>query len=379
MRLFLYGSLRDPALLATVTGRLPPARPAQLAGHVVLTAVNRAGTEAFPMILPEHGAVTEGLLVEGLTAAEIDRLRFYEAGFTLDGAPVTLEMPEGPVQAALFRPQDPGWISGGLWDFADWRARWGETSVAAARAFMAEYGLEGGAERAARRWTQLLVRGGAEVRARETAPVTLRRAQGADDIRIGRLSRPYANYFAVEEYDLSWRRFDGAMSREANRAVFVSGDAVIVLPYDPVRDRVHLIEQFRVGAMARGDAEPWLVETIAGRIDGGESPEEAARREAAEEAGLTLTRLLRGPSCYASPGALSEYLYHYVAVCDLPDAVVGTGGLEAEEEDIRSHVLPFARFMELLDSGEIDNAPLVILAMWLDRLRPQLRAEAGLA
>ncbi|MGB5870909.1 MAG: NUDIX domain-containing protein, partial [Albidovulum sp.] len=187
------------------------------------------------------------------------------------------------------------------------------------------------------------------------------------------LRHPYAAYFSVEEYALRYRRFDGEMSAELERAAFISGDAAIVLPYDPIRDRVMVIEQFRVGPYARGDANPWLIEAIAGRVDGGESPEEAARREAVEEAGLTLEKLIAGPDYYPSPGAKAEYLYSFVGIADLPDAAAGTGGLEDEDEDIRSHVIPFAQLMALIASGEVNNAPLIILAYWLDGQRPALR------
>ena len=136
-----------------------------------------------------------------------------------------------------------------------------------------------------------------------------------------------------------------------------------------------MIEQFRAGPYARGDANPWLIETVAGRIDGGETPEEAARREAEEEAGLTLKALIAGPRYYPSPAAKAEYIYSFVGIADLPDSAAGLGGLASEAEDIRSHVISFDRLMALVDSGEIDNAPLQLIAFWLARERPRIRAD----
>jgi len=159
-----------------------------------------------------------------------------------------------------------------------------------------------------------------------------------------------------------------------SRAVFISGDAVTVLPYDPVRDRVLLIEQFRPAPMARGDAQPWLLEAIAGRIDPGESPEQAARREAFEEAGLVLGDLLPVAQYYPSPGAKSEFLYSYVALTDLPDGAAGVFGVEGETEDIRGQLVDFADLMALVASGEAANAPLILTALWLQRERARLRA-----
>ena len=69
------------------------------------------------------------------------------------------------------------------------------------------------------------------------------------------------------------------MSRELTREVFERGHAVAVLPFDPARRQVVLIEQFRVGALGVVD-DPWLLEPVAGIIESGESAPEVARREA---------------------------------------------------------------------------------------------------
>ncbi|MCB2136465.1 MAG: NUDIX domain-containing protein, partial [Rhodobacteraceae bacterium] len=223
-------------------------------------------------------------------------------------------------------------------------------------------------------YPMMLMRGGATARARlPGAAPQLRRKGKADDVAVAKFAQVYANYFSVEEYDLQFRRFDGSMSTVVNRAIFLSGDAAVVLPYDPRRDRVLVIEQFRMGPFARGDNNPWLIEAVAGRVDGGETPEEAARREAMEEAGLELFDLIPAKHYYPSPAAMGEYLYTYVGLTDLPDDAAGIGGLPGEAEDIRAHILPFERLMSLVESGEIDNAPLILLAYWLDRHRSAMR------
>jgi nudix-type nucleoside diphosphatase (YffH/AdpP family) len=187
----------------------------------------------------------------------------------------------------------------------------------------------------------------------------------------------YGGYFAVEEFDLRFRHFDGGISGEVRRGVFLSGDAVVVLPYDPGRDRVLLIEQFRMGPHGRGDPQPWLLEAPAGRVDGGETPEETARREAREEAGLEFGALIPAHAYYPSPGAMAEYLYTYVGLADLPDGMVAAGGLASEAEDIRSHLVPFDRLMAMVGTGEVNTAPLILLAYWLAVNRDRLRRAAG--
>jgi ADP-ribose pyrophosphatase len=210
-----------------------------------------------------------------------------------------------------------------------------------------------------------------------TDPVTLRRATLPGDVLVVAKRRPYAGFFGVEEYDLRFRRFDGTMSTEVSRTAFISGDAVTVLPYDAVRDRVLLIEQFRPAPFVRGDAQCWSLEAIAGRVDAGETPDVAARREAVEEAGLALGDLQFVAGYYPSPGAVAEYLYSYVALTDLPDGIAGVFGLEGEAEDIRGHLVGFDALMGLVDSGEINNAPLLLTVLWLARERSRLRGIAG--
>lgn len=214
-------------------------------------------------------------------------------------------------------------------------------------------------------------------RAARAAPADQRRKVAAGDVQIDTRTEPYARFFAVEEQDLRFRRFDGTLSDPVNRAAFVSGDAVTVLPYDPVRDRVLLIEQFRFGPHLRGDANPWQLEAIAGRIDAGETPEATAIREAREEAGIEISRLMPIAGYYPTPGAVTEFLYSYLALVDLPDSATGTFGLASEAEDIRVHLVSFERLMQLCASGEVGNAPTLLSAFWLAGERAALRAAAS--
>ncbi|WP_104490912.1 NUDIX domain-containing protein [Paracoccus denitrificans] len=198
-----------------------------------------------------------------------------------------------------------------------------------------------------------------------------------DRVRIDSVEEPHAEYFSVEAIRLSQHRNDGGWTEPLARAVFVSGDATVVLPWDPVRDRVMLIDQMRAGPLARGDAQPWLYETVAGRVDAGETPEQAARREAVEETGIALSQLFPAPHNYPSPGAVAEYLYLYVGIADLPDDSAGLGGLATEDEDIRSHLVPRAELTRMALAGEIRNGPLLNLALWLELRHHEIRRELG--
>ena len=368
---FFYGTLCHPELQEVVLGRRPASRPARLADH----AVRWAEGESFPMILPEPGAVAEGVIVTGLTPEEAARLDFYEGGFGYSVEAVTVAHDGTTEPALVYRPEAGLWRPGALWRLEEWQARWAPVVIEAARDFMAAYGRRSAAEVLAR-YPMMLTRAGARLRARRPGPASLRRRCAPEDLDLAAWREPYAAYFAVEETDLRFRRFDGAMSPPVTRAAFVMGDAVTVLPYDPTRDRVLVVEQFRAGTFARGDANPWSIEPIAGRIDGAESPEEAARRETREEARLGLAELLPVAGYYPSPAAVTEYIFSFVALADLPDSAAGLGGEASETEDIRSHVIAFDRLMALIETGEVANAPLILTALWLSRHRESLRARA---
>ena len=119
-----------------------------------------------------------------------------------------------------------------------------------------------------------------------------------------------------------------------------------------------------------------MLEPVAGLVDAGEDPADTARREAREETGLELGEMIPMARGYASPGYSTEHFHCFLALCDLSGEAGGLGGLEAEQEDIRSHVLPYDAAMALLDSGEITALPLATMLLWLARWREQARASA---
>lgn len=361
---FFYGTLCHLPLLEIVLGRPVAPVPARLPDHAVFWAQE----QPFPLIVPAPGHVAEGLFLPGMSKEDTARLDFYEGGFAYHTRDLVLESGQ---TARVYFP-DPGhWLPGAPWSLADWVAARGAVVTGTAHDFMALYGVKP-PEEVRRRYPMMLARGAARLRAREPAPSILRRDTGAE-VELAAWRQPYARYFAVEEYDLRFRRFDGGWSEQATRAAFISGDAATVLPYDPVRDRVLVVEQFRPGPYARGAANPWLLEAVAGRIDPFETPEDCARREAQEEAGLTLHELIPVVGYYPSPGAKAEYLYSYIALCDLPDTGPRHGGMAEEVEDIRAHVIPFDTLMQVIARPEGANAPLILSAMWLAANRAGLR------
>ena len=370
--LFLFGTLCHQPLLRVVLGRAAEPKAAQASGYQVRLVAGRT----YPMLVAGDG-VAQGLLLAGANDRDLARLAFYEAGYRLAEQGVAV-LVDGTLRTARYFEPEPGSADpGAAWDLGHWQSTRGDMAVLAAGEYMSAFGTATAASIAGR-YPMMLVRAASRLRGQsDPAPTTLRHAQTPGDVVVDRLTQPYAHFFAVEEYDLRHRRFDGAMSGRLNRAAFVSGDAAVVMPYDPWLDRVMVVEQFRPGPFARGDRQSWQLEPIAGRIDPGETPEQAARREAVEEAGITLGDLLKVGNFYPSPGAKTEYLYSFVGIADLSDSRPRLAGLAAEGEDIRAHVLSFDALMALVASGEVATAPLLMTAYWLEHRRAALRAAAG--
>lgn len=172
----------------------------------------------------------------------------------------------------------------------------------------------------------------------------------------------YDGFFQMHKLHLSHARFAGG-SVEITRELFVRGEAVCVLLYDPAKASVVMIEQFRVGALEH-PRSPWLLELVAGIVEQGETCEEVAHREADEEAGAILTELVPITRYLVSPGGTNEWISLYCARVDSTD-MGGVHGLETEGEDIRVQVLPCKQVFEMVADGRIDNAPSIIALQWL--------------
>lgn len=363
---FLFGTLRYDPLRRAVLGGECPAQLAQLPDHDV---IDRNG---YPALMDRMGTVAQGMVVSP-DAGQLARLDLYEGLFGYARARAT----DAKGRAVwVYRPAETSpYVGASAWQLEEWVIRFGEAATLAS-AEVLSLARRHPAEHLAVRYPMLLAHAAARLRARsETSPHSLRRTAAPDDVIPLSTSHPYAYFFGVQSDDLRFRRFDGTSSEVVRRAGFVMSDATTVLPYDPVRDCVMLAEQFRYGPYLRNAANCWSLEAISGRVDAGETPQQAALREAHEEAGLTLglDALLSIGQSYPSPGSITEFLYQYLALCDLPQDDGAIGGLASEHEDIRRHVISFDRLMELVQTGEVQNGPLLTSAYWLALNRDRLR------
>ena len=182
------------------------------------------------------------------------------------------------------------------------------------------------------------------------------------DVEILSKETVFSGFFNMVKYRFRHRLFNGGWSEVIEREMFERGNAAAVLPYDPVTDKVVLIEQIRVGALTH--SSPWQLEIVAGIIDKGESAESVARREAVEEANVSIEDLLKVTSYYPSSGGCSERLDVYVGKVDASNAS-GIHGLDYEGEDIKVHVVNRETAYQWVVEGKFENGASIIALQWL--------------
>lgn len=183
----------------------------------------------------------------------------------------------------------------------------------------------------------------------------------------------YQGYFSAKKYQLRHRLFAGGWSQPFIREVVERKNAVAALLLDPVLNKVVLVEQFRIGALAQSN-KPWLIELVAGVIETGEIADQVARREIYEETGLQPLDVFPVCEYWTSPGGSSEKVSLFCARVDASLAG-GIHGLAHENEDIRVWVMDIAKVYDALAQGQINNAMTIIAIQWLQLHEKEVRAR----
>lgn len=184
----------------------------------------------------------------------------------------------------------------------------------------------------------------------------------------------YDGFFRMTRFKLKHALFQGGLTDTLVRERFERGHAVGVLLYDPWEDAVVLVEQFRIGALElTGGA--WLLETVAGIIEPGESPEDVAIRETREEADIEIGELESIAHYLISPGGSSQTVQLYCAPLDSRNLRLEGHGNPEEGEDIRLHVIPADQAIAMLNNRGFQAAMPIIALQWLALNRDRLQAR----
>jgi gamma-glutamylcyclotransferase (GGCT)/AIG2-like uncharacterized protein YtfP len=112
-RLFAYGTLEQPALMAALTGRVPRSGPAKLPGH----RRGRLPMRTYPGLAIDAGSEVAGTLYSGLTSRELGLLDRYE-GPEYRRVLMYLQTDGGRRRAWVYR-QRPGIPLDGPWEPVD--------------------------------------------------------------------------------------------------------------------------------------------------------------------------------------------------------------------------------------------------------------------
>lgn len=193
----------------------------------------------------------------------------------------------------------------------------------------------------------------------------------ATDVKILECKPVYQGYFQMQRIKLQHRLFAGGWSQPLFREVFVRGEAVGVLLFDPKQDQLVLIEQLRAGIVNQSP-KPWLIEIVAGMTEPGEDKQAVVQRETREETGLRLQNIYPITQYWLSPGGSNERMTLFCGQVDATQAQ-GLHGLPSEGEDIRLHVLSLTAAYEALERGEMNNASTLIALLWLQQNEQKVR------
>ena len=169
-------------------------------------------------------------------------------------------------------------------------------------------------------------------------------------------------FFKMNEVTLKYKKYDGSWTSSIKRELFGGAQVSAVIPYDPIKKELVLIQQFRPGTISKNVGN-YLNEIVAGIIDVGENPESTAKRECLEETGCEVKKLIPIQGYFPAPGS-SESFYH-LFLGEI-ETFEGTRimGLDKENEDILVKSYKIEDVKKQMKEGKILNGLTLIALQW---------------
>ena len=186
---------------------------------------------------------------------------------------------------------------------------------------------------------------------------------GKSDYLVKTRQKRFRGFLRIDTIKLKHKLFLGGWSPEIERELLVREDAVGVLLFDPARDKIVLVRQFRVGLIDKSDS-PWILELVAGMVEAGEQLDQVAIREVREESNVEVSDLIKICDYFNSPGVSSEKVSLYLGIV-ASEKMGGVYGLENENEDIEVVVMSCEDAIKALKKGFLANAMSIIALQWL--------------
>ena len=172
----------------------------------------------------------------------------------------------------------------------------------------------------------------------------------------------YSGFFSLNKYEFIHKKHNGEWTNSVEREVFSGAHVSTLLPYDPIKKEIILIQQFRAGVLSRYDKD-YLYEIVAGIIDEGERPEETAKRECFEETGCKVKKIIPIQAYFPAPGSSESYYHLYLGEINSFDGERITG-LQEENEDILVKSFKIDDLREMLKEKKIINGLTLIALQW---------------
>ena len=172
----------------------------------------------------------------------------------------------------------------------------------------------------------------------------------------------YSGFFSLNKYEFIHQKHNGEWTNTVDREIFSGAHVSTLLPYDPIKKEIVLIQQFRAGVLSRFDKD-YLYEIVAGIIDEGEQPEETAKRECLEETGCEVKKILPIQSYFPSPGSSESYYHIYLGEINTFKGE-RIRGLKNENEDILVKSFKIEDVRKMLKEKKINNGLTLVALQW---------------
>ncbi len=172
----------------------------------------------------------------------------------------------------------------------------------------------------------------------------------------------YSGFFKLKKIEFNYQKHDGSWSNQVDREIFGGSHVSTLLPYDPKRKEIILIQQFRAGVISRYDKD-YLFEIVAGIIDVNETPEETAKRECFEETGCIVNKVTPVLGYFPAPGSSESYYNLFLGEVNSFEGE-RIRGLETENENILVKSYKIEEVRNMLKKGKIKNGLTLIALQW---------------
>ena len=179
---------------------------------------------------------------------------------------------------------------------------------------------------------------------------------------INKKKKLHDGFFKLHEINFNHKKHNGKWNQNVSREIFSGAHVSTLLPYDPIKKKILLLKQFRAGVIAR-NYDPLTTEIVAGIIDEGETPEQAAIRECLEETGCKVKKLINIYSYFPAPGSSESYYHLFLGEINSfeGERILGQ---DDENEDILVKSFDLEEVKDLLNNNKIINGVTLIALQW---------------